>query len=170
MNVNDDFMAKVLEDSAWEELSEWFGWSELLLEKFQEKVHWKKISENGLIIWTASMLEKFKKQIDWDLLSLSAGENILTLNNLEKYRNYWNWTNLSSNRNISFSLDVIDQFARNWNWGDLIMNYRLSDLFCEDFLNKYSQYIPPSSLQHSNLWKDLVEKRKNDLIRKVILA
>ena len=65
-NLSNDFMAKVLEDAAWKELSGDFAWNEQLLEKYKYKVEWKTISSNSNILWTVSMLEKFKNRIDWE--------------------------------------------------------------------------------------------------------
>ena len=36
-NLSNDFMAKVLEDAAWKELSGDFAWNEQLLEKYKDK-------------------------------------------------------------------------------------------------------------------------------------
>ena len=46
-NLSNDFMAKVLEDAAWKELSGDFAWNEQLLEKYKDKVEWKTISSNS---------------------------------------------------------------------------------------------------------------------------
>ena len=89
-NLSNDFMAKVLEDAAWKELSGDFAWNEQLLEKYKDKVEWKTISSNSNILWTVSMLEKFKNRIDWEELSGSNNEHLFTAENLEKYKNYWN--------------------------------------------------------------------------------
>ena len=62
-NWNNDFMAKVLEEAAWKELSSEFAWNEQLLEKYKDKVSWKEISGNRNILWTASMIEKFKNKV-----------------------------------------------------------------------------------------------------------
>ena len=61
-NWNNDFMAKVLEEAAWKELSSEFAWNEQLLEKYKDKVVWKEISDNSNILWTVSMIEKFKNK------------------------------------------------------------------------------------------------------------
>ena len=65
-NWNNDFMAKVLEEAAWKELSSEFAWNEQLLEKYKNKVSWKEISGNRNIIWTTSMIEKFKNKVGWE--------------------------------------------------------------------------------------------------------
>ena len=65
-NQNNDFMAKVLEEAAWKELSSEFAWNEQMLEKYKDKVSWKEISSNRNILWTTSMIEKFKNKVDWE--------------------------------------------------------------------------------------------------------
>lgn len=51
-------MEKILNDSAWTELSENFAWTEQMLEKHKNKVDWKAISNNNNIVWTPAMLDK----------------------------------------------------------------------------------------------------------------
>ena len=170
MNLNDVFMSKVLTDSAWNEISESFNFNEQLLDKFKENVNWKEISSNNSITWTSSMLEKFKERIDWEALSSSYKESFFNSTNLEKYKNYWNWKNLSENWNIEFSIEMIDRFVEKWDWNALIDNHELDNLFNEDFLNKYNQYIPESTLLSSRLWSKVVDIKKNRIIEEILLA
>ncbi len=60
--LSNDFMQKISIDEAWNELSENFQWTESLLEKYQDKVDWSKISENSRIFWTIPMIQKFKNK------------------------------------------------------------------------------------------------------------
>lgn len=110
-NLSNDFMAKVLEDAAWKELSGDFAWNEQLLEKYKDKVEWKTVSGNRTILWTVSMLEKFKNRIDWEELSGSNNEHLFTAENLEKYKNYWNWRELSRNSDLILTSELLEQFA-----------------------------------------------------------
>lgn len=89
-NLSNDFMAKVLEDAAWKELSGDFAWNEQLLEKYKDKVSWKEISGNRNILWTVYMIEKFKNKVDWEELSGSDNKHLFTAENLGRYKNYWN--------------------------------------------------------------------------------
>lgn len=54
--INDEFMQQVIIEQAWKSLSEEFGWTESLLEKYADKVDWKEISDNRNIVWTIPML------------------------------------------------------------------------------------------------------------------
>ena len=50
--LSNEFMQKIATEKAWEKLSEDFNWSESLLEKYQDKVDWRLVSENTSIQWT----------------------------------------------------------------------------------------------------------------------
>ena len=84
--LSNEFMEKILNDSAWKELSGDFQWTEQMLEKHKTKVDWKEISKNRNIVWTPAMLEKFRKFIDWKELSDTGCETILTKRLLNKIR------------------------------------------------------------------------------------
>ena len=169
MNMNDHFMAKAIEESVWENISEELNWNEQLLHKFRDKVDWEKISNNSNIMWTSSMLEKFEGWIDWDALSSSYYHkgNIFTPANLEKFKSRWNWTDLSRN-DVGFTIEIIDRFVDKWDWEALIDNRDMEDLFNEGFLEKYKQYIPAAELQSSVLWRKLVEVREKEIIAEIL--
>lgn len=71
---NNDFMAKVLEEAAWNEL----------------------------------LLEKFKNKVDWDELSDSDNEHLFTMENLERYKDYWNWSKLSGNSRVELTPALLE--------------------------------------------------------------
>ena len=162
-NLSNDFMAKVLEDAAWKELSGEFAWNEQLLEKYKDKVSWKEISGNRNIIWTSSMIEKFKNKVDWEELSCSDNEHLFTAENLEKYKDYWNWRELSRNSDMELTPALLEQFVDYWDWSEIIDSYGRDELYSMEFLEKYHDYIPASALQRSRLWDKLVEDEKKQL-------
>ena len=168
-NLSNDFMAKVLEDAAWEKLSGDFPWSEQLLEKYKDKVVWKEISENSNILWTVSMIEKFKNKIDWEELSGSDNEHLFTAENLEKYKDYWNWRELSRNSYLILTPELLDQFADYWDWNEIIDYCCRDALYSMEFLEKYKDYIPASALQRSCLWEKLVEDEAKRLKVQILL-
>lgn len=63
-NWDADFMSQIIDEDAWRRLSDDFSWSERLLEKYRNKVHWDRVSRNPAVHWTASMLEKFDNRLD----------------------------------------------------------------------------------------------------------
>lgn len=169
-NLNNDFMEQVIEDLAWKEISSNQPWSEQLLDKYKDKVHWGEISGNSEVVWTSSMLDKYKSRIDWDELSESRSKNLFSIEILEKYKSYWNWSNLSSNRWIKFDKDMLNRFADKWNWKELISNRELDAMFSAEFLKEFYHYIPASALQSSSLWDKLVEDKSEELISKIRMS
>lgn len=167
-NLNDDFMTKVIEDTAWRELSVDFNWNEQLLERYKEKIVWKMVCSNQYMLWTSSMLEKFNHLIDWEELSNYAEEKTFCPENLEKFKDNWEWSALSNSSKLRFSIELIDKYIEKWNWENLINNWELDALYTESFLNKYNQYIPASKLQDSRLWSRLVEIRKTKLMNEIL--
>ena len=161
--LTNEFMEKILNDSAWRELSENFAWTEQMLEKHKNKVDWKAISNNNNIVWTPAMLDKFKKFIDWQALSGTDCETILTESCLEQFKDYWDWKEISGNRNIELNYPLIDKFIDLWDWSELINRCNYHKLFDVDFLERYADKIPASQLQDSRLWNELVEERAKEL-------
>ena len=145
--LSNEFMEKVLNDSAWKALAGNFQWTEQMLEKHKTKVDWKEISKNSNIVWTPAMLDKFRKCIDWKVLSNTGCETILTEETQEQFKVYWDWSVLSGN-------------------SDLNLNYQM--IYTLDFMERYADKIPSSKLQDSRLWTALVEKRAKDLKLEVI--
>ena len=159
-----------IDSEAWKYLSERMSWNEQFLDKYKDKVNWEMISGNDDILWTSSMLERFKSLINWDELSESGNQRTFTAYNLETYYNFWNWKSLSSNSNIRFSLELIDQFIDNWDWEKLINNRALEDFFDGYFLKKYNQYIPASISRETYLWDSLLEIRENELMNEMSMT
>ena len=165
-NWNDDFVSQIMDEAAWKVLSGEFLWNEQLLEKYQDKVDWKEVSDNRDMVWTASMLEKFRNRLDWDALSRSRHRCVLTAELFERFRNNWNWSLLSGNDDVAVSYELIDRFIARWDWRDLINRYD-DELFGRDFLERYKEYIPASVLQDSRLWNRIVEQRKWQIAREI---
>ena len=166
--LSNEFMEKILNDSAWKELSENFEWTEQMLDKYKNQVDWKLISQNSNIVWTPNMLEKFKKFIDWKELSNTGCETILTEETLEQYKAYWDWSELSENTDLEMNYQLIDRFIDLWDWSELIDRWHEDNLYNIDFLERYADKIPSSKLQDSRLWTALVEQREKELKLEVI--
>lgn len=121
--LSNEFMQNLATEEAWRQLSEDFPWSELTLEKFQDKVDWKAISENSEICWTIPMIQKFMKKINWETFSESATKDTLTANIIEAFKDKWDWHKLSDNSNLTLTDDLLDKFADRWDWEMIIDNY-----------------------------------------------
>lgn len=140
--LSNEFMEKILNDSAWKELSENFEWTEQMLDKHKNQVDWKLISQNSNIVWTPAMLEKFK--------------------------DYWDWSELSENTSLEINYQLIDKFIDQWDWSELINRWDNNNIYNIDFLERYADKIPSSKLQDSRLWTILVEQREKELKLEVI--
>lgn len=140
-------------------------WDAAFLERFKDRLDWRKISRNPHIIWKSSMLERFKEYIDWDTLSNSPNRNefahqsigishinnLFTIKKLETYRHRWNWSLLSENVGVNWNCQLLDHFADRCDWTKIINNWGLHEMFSRSFLKRYKKYIPPESLQGSLL-------------------
>ncbi|MES5134414.1 hypothetical protein ABVC71_01345 [Prevotella amnii] len=166
--LSNKFMEKILNDSAWKELSERFEWTEQMLDKHKNQVNWKLISQNINIVWTPAMLEKFKRLIDWKELSSTGRKTILTGDTLEQYKDYWDWSELSENTDLEMNYQLINRFIDQWDWPELINRWHEDNLYNIDFLERYADKIPSSKLQDSRLWTALVEQREKELKLEVI--
>lgn len=165
--LTNEFMEKVLNDSALKKLSNDFTWTEQMLEKCRNIVDWKEISNNNKIVWTPAMLDKFKRFIDWKELSDTSCETILTEECLEQFKDYWNWSILSGNSSIELDYPLIDKFIDQWDWSELINRYYDDKLYCLEFLERYADKIPSGQLQDSHLWKEIVKERAKRLMFEV---
>ena len=121
--LSNELMQNLATEEAWRQLSEDFPWSEITLEKFQDKVDWKAISENSEICWTIPMIQKFMKKINWETFSESATKDTLTANVIEAFKDKWDWHKLSDNSNLTLTDDLLDKFADRWDWEMIIDNY-----------------------------------------------
>ncbi|MDR2130133.1 MAG: hypothetical protein LBP56_03020 [Odoribacteraceae bacterium] len=167
---NEEFFAEVREAEVWKMLFEErdFLWTEELIDRYQDRIEWKLLSENRSVQWTASMLEKYKDKLDWDKLSDGCNEYLYSVENLRKYRSRWNWSSLSANSSVNWTLEKVEEFKDLIDWSELIDNYNHDSLFTLDFFEKYKEYIPVVSFQDSSLWKHILEIYKKRLIEEIL--
>ena len=170
-NFNEDFFLQIREQEAWKELSgiSGFSWNEELLERYKDKVDWKEISNNSTILWSTSMIEKFKSNIYWNKFSNNRNHYLYSVENLRKFKTYWNWKILSSNICVAWNYNMIDEFADLINWAKFINTYYLIKEFpVQEFFDKYKSYFTVSSLKNSALWERLINVYKKDLADKIL--
>lgn len=170
--LSNEFMAKVLEDASWKELSGEIAWNEQLLEKHKDKLNWSEVSDNSEILWTSSMLSKFRKYIDWDELSECNNKSITDNPDLwDQFKNDFNWSKLSSNGNVMITPSLLDRFIDSWDWKEVIDRYNLEDtLYSIEFMEKYEEKIPMGELQRSRLWDKIVSDYKSQLLNSILQA
>ena len=121
-------------------------WDIPLLEKFKDKVDWKKVSESFVVLWSLPLLERFEQYICWDTLSDNYNPALLQENIIDKFIDHWNWTKLTNNLEITWTTEKIDKYANHLDWSMLLD--RLENLFSDDmvdpflFYQRYKKYIP----------------------------
>lgn len=167
--LNNDFMQRIADETAWRKLSSDLYWSENLLDKYKEKVDWKEISSNSDILWSISMIQKFKNLIDWDALSENICKDSLTEDCINTFVEKWNWSQLSANSNLKLSFQLLDKHIDNWDWSEIINRWG-EDLFdCKgiDFYERYKKYIPAGELQHSRLWDEIVAQCQKQIMEEI---
>jgi hypothetical protein len=167
---NEEFFAEIREIEVWKMLSEDrdFVWTEALIDRYQDRVDWKRLSENSNVQWTASMLEKYKDKLDWEKLSDGNRECLFSVENLRKYRSWWNWSNLSSNSSVCWTSEKVEEFKDLLDWTEIINSHRCNDLYTLNFFEKYKEYIPVASFQNSSLWDAILEIYKKKLIEEIL--
>lgn len=165
-------LQRALAKEAWKELFSYFEWTESMLEKYQDKVDWDKISENENVRWTIPMIQKFQNKINWDIFSESINPELLNEKLIGEFQDKWNWQKLSDcNFNYIKNADkVLKKFAHKWDWRVIIKNNWYEPLFENkgiEFYEKYKDYIPEYEINDTYLWNEMVSQIKAQLIKEI---
>ena len=167
---NEDFFAGIREMEVWKRLSDDgnFNWSETMIERYQDKIDWKILSGNSNVQWSATLLEKYKNKIDWRVLSESGRQGLFSPENLRRFSSRWDWTALSSNSNVQWTTEKVEEFKDIIDWGAFIdIGWRI-DIFSLDFFEQYKEYFPASLLQQSRLWDSIIDIYKDRLVEEIL--
>lgn len=112
---------------------------------------------------------EFKRRIDWTALSRCLQEENVSAELLEKFKDNWNWEELSDNNCLT--PELIDQFADFINWKALINNWSCCEkLATEEFIRKYSDRIPACDFKDSRLWREMVERKEKQIKKRICLC
>ena len=153
--TNNQFLAAILEEAAWKEVSSKEGWTMDTLEKYQDKVDWKEISSNSDVMWTVDGINKFMSKIDWEEFSRNCPDYLLTEENLLRFKTNWNWNQLSNREEIYNNWYLLDKVTDMVDWKEIITSWNIKNPV--QFFKRYENYIPMSQLQDSRLWSEIVE-------------
>lgn len=173
LQLDNEFMQSILDVKAWQNLSSELNWSEALLEKCKDKVDWGEVSQNASILWTIPMLQHFQKYINWDKLSEYINKDSLTLETIETFKDCWNWHELSDNRELDLTDNLLEKYADLWDWECIINrnSHFPSEPFetCPmEFYNKYKDHISATLLQGSSLWTHMQKQRQKELLNELL--
>ena len=166
---NEEFFASVREMETWKRLSGdiYFTWTEALIERYQDKIEWKSLSGNNNVQWTASILEKYKDRLDWTALSELTCKGLYSSENLKRFSSKWDWSELSKNSSVRWTVEKIDEFKDCIDWDEIINQWNNESLYTLEFFEKYKEYFPIASLHESRLWDAILEIHKDKLIEQI---
>lgn len=131
-------------------------WSLELLEKYEHRWDWNNISNNQSIEWTAKLIERFDNKLYFDTIlndnqinegeywcedsnyGLSSNKNVcLTEELIEKYIDRWNWSILSENEKLPWSVDFFNKYILRWDLHKLSGNNKFP--FTEVIISTYEE-------------------------------
>ena len=170
--VNDYLMKKMIQKEAMKKISSDYPLNDELLMKYSNDLDWEEVSGNSNIKWTAAMINYWGDRLNWKTFSERANEEILIPELIEKFKDRWDWSELSDNTDLKLTYDLIDKYIGRWDWGRLINRgwYNNScDLYSIEFFNRYAQYIPMEDFENSSLWNAIVEEEENAIKKAIML-
>ncbi|MDP3314074.1 MAG: AAA family ATPase [Lutibacter sp.] len=140
-------------------ISRHYPLSEQLLAKYKDNFSWDLLSGNENLLITKELIYRYKDKWDWKN-DFTKNKNIpWSLDVIEIYGKYIGWEFLSNNKNLPWSEDLIDKYEDKWDWRCLSSNSHLpwSKFFFDKYLNKW---VWESLSTNSNLpWsEDLIDK------------
>ena len=157
-NLNDGLMAQMIEEEAWKNLSCLYPWSEALLEKYKDKVDWEEISRNDNLQWTIPMLEKYKNRLNWQTLSQTRQDSLLSPEIVDKFRDRWDWKELSENSRLP--IETIRKMADFIDWRALVQRSYNENIHGIDFFLEFKDRIPAWAFKDSFLMSKMVEEKE----------
>ena len=131
----------------------------------------KRIPSERAIWWLSSsqplstdMIVRFEKWWNWDELSKNK-ELPWSLELIERFEDRWDWRNLARNESLPWSLELIERFADRWNWWSLSWVESLPWSFelieCFDNASHDKNDIPEHVFA---MFKDLPTLRPEDIV------
>lgn len=158
-------MAQMMEEEAWKDLSRNFGFTLQMLEKYLDRLDWNEVSGNTSIVWTVGILEKFKKRIVWTVFSENCDEKVLTPEIVERFKDYFDWRELS--KNSETPMFVFEKYPDLIDWKEAINTYDRYDRLNRTFFEKFKEYIPASAFKDSRLWHNIVDEMRQGIENKI---
>ena len=170
--ANDYLMKKMIRKEAMKRISSQFALNTEQLAEYRRELDWEEVSANTNISWTAAMIDRWSDQLDWKIFSRRANEAVLIPEIIERFKDRWDWSELSDNSDLKLSYDLVDKFIDRWDWEKLINRswyHESCDLYSIDFFNRYAKYIPMENIENSNLWEAIVEEEEKSIKKEILL-
>ena len=107
------------------------------MQKIMNEEAWKELSND--FNWSETLLEKYQDKVDW--YEISRNRNILwTIPMIQKFKNRINWDTFSEYfdkiEGEMVTENIIETFKDKWNWNELSQNSNVSLSF--ELLDKYA--------------------------------
>jgi len=140
----------------WRELSNnaEINWSDEVLSKYSDLLDWENLLANKEIDWPTERIEKFKNKIHWE--SLSKNGSIKWPEIIPMYIQNVNWKELTRNKSFPWTLDNVRRHAANISafWGNLSENSGL--VVSEKLINEFADRIDWASISNNKgpFWTD----------------
>lgn len=172
-------LKKQIQKEAWENISRNYPLTENMLMRHSSDLNWEEVSGNSSIHWDVGLLERFHGRIDWKVFSRNADDDILSEEVIEKFKDSWDWSELSGKSSLPLSYELIDKYIDRWDWNQLTnkcyrFRYRIHDgrsiILGMDFFERYQKYIPIEDLENSGLWFNLVDEEEEAIKRELIVG
>lgn len=163
---NEELIDKYFEFINWESLSVNYNieWNEKLLNKYSNHLNFNSVffsEHDGSLQLTPILLKKFIDKIDFKELSIDyellpkefIKKNVealdwknlesYTIENLEIFQHKIDWDDLSQNRNLILTDELIERFKYRWSWDEIIKIERKNGIptFIRLFETRYSDGI-----------------------------
>ena len=121
----------------WHKLSEntALPWSVKLLEGYEDRWDWHKLSENTALPWSIELIESFECRWTWHGGGLSKNQALQwSIELIDRFADRWTWGWLSENEGLPWSIELIESFADRWHWGGLSTTEALPLLHSADIV------------------------------------
>ena len=171
-NMQDFLLKKQIRKEAMGRISEDYPLTKEMMKEYLHELNWTMVSRNSNINWTPELIQTFDNFIDWKEFSECANEKLLCDEIIEQFKDKWDWAELSGNRNLKLSYELLDKYIDRWNWGTIIEWRRWdsnNDIFSLDFLKRYQDRIPVDELENSALWSDIIDEEVETIKKEMLL-
>ena len=170
--LGDYLLKETIRKQAMKSISANYPLNNEMLNKYPNELDWEEVSDNDNISWTVAMIDRWKNILNWKVFSQTSNEAILTPEILEKFKDQWDWGELSGNQSLKLTFDLIDKYIDRWDWDRLINRWldEESKIYSWDFLHRYEQHIPVEDFENSCLFNALVLEEATTIQKGLINA
>lgn len=148
--------------------SEHIIWNEFFIKEFHSYLDFKYLQHNQYIKWDEFFLKQYENQIDlnlnstgelndinWKSLSWGSGNRNVewSIELINAFKDKWDWIGLSNNSQLKWDSQLIKYFDKYWNWQWLSSNTNIS--WTKKLLVKYSNKLIWNSLYLEDISLDI---------------